>query len=358
MIDKKSTSRRNFIKQSSFGLGVGIVGVSMSSCSPAEPTESLKLQGVLSVATIDLKGLWSDSTRESRIKRVLERMWALSGLKPDILCLPELLNTNRLQEKLIVEEVAEDENISGPVTGQIAEFAKKNNCYVVCPIYTKDKGHYYNSSMLIDRDGQIAGIYHKIHPAETEILGDGVNGKGVTPGALTQPVIETDFGKVGMQIGSDAFWSDGWDSLKKQGANIILFSSDFPGGRMLNYYALKNNYYLVSSTSGDARVIDISGNDLDCTSEFVRYAWASINLDKVNVSCWPTNGKLPDLFKKYGDRLRIKVWGSTDVITIESRDPNLKVSNVLKEFEIPNYTDYLIHETEVQDKYRPELKFP
>ncbi len=59
------------------------------------------------------------------------------------------------------------------------------------------------------------------------------------------------------------------------------------------------------------------------------------------------------MFKKYGDRLRIKVWGNTEVITIESRDPGLKVLNVLKEFEIPTYADLLKNETEIQNKYRP-----
>ncbi len=81
----------------------------------------------------------------------------------------------------------------------------------------------------------------------------------------------------------------------------------------------------------------------------------TINLEKVNVTTWPTNGMLPDLFKKYGDRIGIKVWGNTEVITIESRDPTLKVLNVLKEFEIPAYADLLKKETEVQNKYRPEV---
>ena len=119
------------------------------------------------------------------------------------------------------------------------------------------------------------------------------------------------------------------------------------------YYAFKNNYYIVSSTGGDARVIDISGNDLDASSDFVRYAWATINLDKVNVTTWPTNHALPKLFNKYGDRLRIKVWGNKDVITIESRDPELNVMHVLKEFEIPTYPELLRDETAIQNKYRP-----
>ena len=121
---------------------------------------------------------------------------------------------------------------------------------------------------------------------------------------------------------------------------------------MLNHYALRNNCYIVSATGGDARVIDMSGNDLDITSEFVRYAWRKINLEKVNVTTWPTRDRLPDVFSKYGTRLNIKVWDRTDVITIESVDPDLKVADVLKEFDIPTYSALLTKETEVQRQYR------
>lgn len=356
MEDNDSVSRRNFIKKSSLGLGAGIVSVSGPAISAKAGTENKKLPREVCVASIDLKGLWPDTTTESRIKRVLERMEEVVGMKPDIVCLPELFDTMWVQEQKPLSEVAEDEKIPGPVTGRIAAFAKKNNCYVVCPVITKNDGHYYNSSLLLDRKGAIAGVYHKTHPTKTETLpNQAFIGGGTTPGAIDQPIIETDFGKVGMQICYDANWSDGWDNLKKKGAEIVLFSSAFPGGRMLNYYALKNDYYIISSTGGDARVIDISGNDLDCTSEFVRYAWATINLEKVNVTTWPTRDSLPDVFRKYGDRLRIKVWGNTSVITIESRDPQLSVLSVLKEFEIPTYANLLEKETEVQNKYRPQM---
>ena len=358
MNTRKNVSRRNFIKQSSLGLGVGagIVGLSNACTSTKDVTETKKLPTEVRVASVDLKGLWPDTTTESRIKRVLERMEDVAGMRPDIICLPETFDTAWVEEKKPLGEIAEDEKIPGPVTSRIAAFAKKNNCYVVCPLITRKDGSFYNSSLLVDRKGSIAGVYHKTHPTKTEIFPDqAFKGGGTVPGAIDQPIVETDFGKVGMQICFDANWAEGWDNLKKKGANIVLFSSAFPGGRMLNYYALKNSYYIVSSTGGDARVIDISGNDLDCTSEFVRYAWATINLEKVNVTTWPTRDKLPDLFKKYGERLGIKVWGNTEVITIESRDPQLKVLDVLKEFEIPTYADLLKNETEVQNKYRPGI---
>jgi predicted amidohydrolase len=352
MKNEKNVSRRNFLIKSSIGLGAGIAGATMSSFKPENSVDTIKLPGKICVATIDLKGLWPDSTRESRIRRVLDRMGELAGLNPDIICLPELFDTMWVQEKMAVKEVAEDEKIPGPVASRIAEFAMKNNCYVACPIYTKNDGHFYNSTLLIDRKGKIAGVYHKMHPTSTEILKNGVFGSGVSAGALNQPVIQTDFGKVGMQICYDANWVDGWDNLKKQGANMILFSSAFPGGRILNHYALENNCYIISSTGGDARIIDISGNDLDSSSTFVRYAWANINLEKVNVDTWPTNGRLPSIFKKYGNRLGIKVWDENGVITIESHDPNINVTDVLKEFKIPSSEELLQNTFAVQNKYR------
>jgi beta-ureidopropionase len=335
------------------GLGAGVVGATATSTQAQAGTETNKLPKEICVASVDLKGLWPDTTRESRIKRMLERMDEVVTMKPDLVCLPELFDTSWVEERLPLSELAEDEKIPGPVTSRMAAFAKKNNCYVVCPVITRKEGNYYNSSLLLDRKGDIAGVYHKAHPTKTEILPDQTfKGGGTTPGALDQPIVDTDFGKVGMQICYDANFEVGWENLRKRGAEVVLFSSQFPGGKMLNYYARKHEYYIVSSTGGDARVIDISGNDLDCTSEFVRYAWATINLEKVNVTTWPTRDSLPDVFSRYGDRLKIKVWGNTSVITIESRDPQLKVLDVLEEFKIPTYASLLKNETEVQDKYR------
>lgn len=352
MKNTSNVSRRSFLRRSSLGLGAGFVASSLSSFKPANPADETKTARKICVCSIDLKGIKPETTRESRIRRILSRMNELTGLKPDLICLPELFDSIWVDEKKPVREIAEDEITPGPVTSRIAEFALKNNCYVICPIYTKKNGMYFNSSVLLDRKGKIAGVYHKIHPVKSEILINGKFGDGVSAGRLNQPVIETDFGKVGMQICYDAFWTDGWDNLKKQGADIIIFSSAFQAGRILNHYALENQCYVISSTGGDARIIDMSGNDIDSSSTFVRYAWATINLEKINVATWPTNGSLPKLFRKYGNKLGVKVWDANDVITIESHDPQIKVSEVMREFNITPYSEELRIADDLQKKMR------
>ena len=354
MRKSKGVSRRNFIRQTSAGLGAGIVGLSIPACDDGGSSEGRKMARKVSVATVDLKGLWPDTTRASRLKRILERMQEISSYRPDIVCLPELFDTSWVAEQFHLEDVAEDEKTPGPFTSKIAEFALKNSCYVACPLYTKKGGNFYNSCLIIDRKGEIIGTYNKMHPVKDEIITvkQGKDAAGVLPGARNQPVIKTDFGLMGVQICYDANWQDGWENYKRQGAEIILFCSQFPGGRILNFYAWRYGIYVISSTGGDARIVDISGNDIQSSSTFVRYAWADINLEKQNTDTWPTNGRIPDLFRKYGDRLGIKVFDNTGVITIESFDPGLKVSDVLKEFKIQTIDENIKTSEAVQNKYR------
>ena len=75
-------SRRNFIRQTSAGLGGGLAALSLPACAAAGVAESKGMARKVKVATVDLKGLWPDKTRESRIKRILERMENVAGFHP------------------------------------------------------------------------------------------------------------------------------------------------------------------------------------------------------------------------------------------------------------------------------------
>jgi predicted amidohydrolase len=314
------------------------------------------------VASIDMRRLRPDKTVESRIKRVLGKMEEVASVGADIICIPESFSISSIDEQKTIEEIAEDENVPGQVTSKMAEFAKKHNCYVICPVITKKDGKYYNSAILLDRKGDIAGVYHKVHPVSTEITPDVIyKGGGITPGSLKPPVFETDFGKIGIQICFDANWFESWINLRMNGAEIVFFSSMFPGGRILNFHAYKNKYYIVSSSFEDARIIDISGQDIDLSSYQAGYTWASINLEKILVPTYPSTRKISNIFKKYGKKVEIKVNGhkavgaigmGIDGMVIESFDSNVKVRDVIKEFKIQTLDDELEESQKIQDKDR------
>ena len=305
------------------------------------------------VAAISLKGLWPEQTIEKRIKDMLERMESVYPLEPDIICLPETFQISWVDEMKTLEEIAEDENVPGPVTARIAEMARKHNCYIVCPVVTKKEGHFYNSSILLNRQGNIDGVYHKIHPTDTETLPDVYyKGGGTTPGILNPPVFKTDFGTIGMQICMDASWFDNWRLLREAGAEMVMFPSQGPFGDTLAYHAWMNQYYIVSATGEDARILDITGDVIASDGEFARWVCAPVNLEKAFLEIWPQVLKFDDIQKKYGRKLRIKIYHPENWATIESRDPDLKVADVLKEFELPTLAEQIKEATEIQDKYR------
>ena len=75
------------------------------------------------------------------------------------------------------------------------EIAKENNCYIAYSAMREvPDGSLRNSTQLIDRNGNIAGIYNKNHPTirDTEINGT-LYGKDAD-------LIECDFGTVACAI--------------------------------------------------------------------------------------------------------------------------------------------------------------
>src|SRR5688500_9023391 len=98
MENRRNVSRRNFLRNGSLGLSAGLLG-SYPDVKAATAADIKRLPREICIASIDLKQLWPDTTRESRITRVLARMQEVSGIRPDIICLPELFDSMWVAEK-------------------------------------------------------------------------------------------------------------------------------------------------------------------------------------------------------------------------------------------------------------------
>jgi predicted amidohydrolase len=291
-----------------------------------------------------------DSFRESSPSKMVASMIRVmeqsANLEPDVICLPELFPFSNISgDARPIPEVAE-EGI-GPLLEPLARFAKANKCYIVCPIYTKQENRYYNSAVFLDRNGDILGAYHKARPTESEMQ------IGVSPGPIVPPIFETDFGKVGAQICFDIEWEFSWRELRKLGAEIVFWPSAFSGGAMVNAKAWQNRYAVVTSTNKDiSKICDVSGTELAATSRWHPWVSATINLEKAFLHTWPYVQKFPDIQRKYGDRIRITTFALEEWSIIESRDPELKIASILKEFELLTIDQHLQRAEREQDARR------
>lgn len=337
-------SRREFLKKAS--LSASAVGLS-SFADPLPAAEHFikPLKRQVWVATLTQYGIEGNNLQEV-FQAAIRQMENALPWNPDIVCLPEAFHVAGLRgSPLPVHEAAEDG--SGALIAPFQQFARQHNCYVICPIYAKENGLYHISAFVLDRQGQVMGKYHKIRPTTDEME------NGLAPGPLDPPVFQTDFGTIGIQICFDIEWPEGWQRLRKKGAEMVFWPSAFPGGKMVNTMAWLNKYPVVSSTrKGTTKICDVTGEELAASGSYSRWGvCAPINLEKAFLHTYPYNRQFPAIQKKYGKKVRIYTLHEEEFSVIESLSPEVKIADLMKEFSLKTHEEHMQISEVVQKKY-------
>ncbi len=250
-----------------------------------------------------------NSTPENNLKLWCKQIDAAGKLGLDIVCLGEtitIVGTGRT-----VKDCAEP--MPGPATKQLADAARRNRIWVVAGLTEQVGDIVYNTAVLLDRRGRIAGKYRKVHLPREEWT------KGVRPGH-TYPVFETDFGKIAIQICYDWFFPEPAEIFALKGAEIIFaptWGNTLPdeGGRVngesvFRVRARDNGVYMVPSVySGNSLVIDPMGRILACSGGKEGVFWAEIDLNEREplqwVGYWRSIGPRHRMVESYGPLLKL-----------------------------------------------------
>ncbi len=248
--------------------------------------------------------------------------------KPDLVCFPETFVGSGIYGEALPKTA---EPIPGPTTDAFAQRAKAHRCYVICPIRTVREGRQWNSAVVIDRSGDILGIYDKIHPVTTSPDYTDFE-TGIFPGG--EPcVFDLDFGRIGIQICFDAGFPETWAALAAQGVRAVFWPSAFHGGFTLQAYANLHHVYVISSVhTQHSRIIDPCGRVVAETDSMVNYAARDINLDFI-VAHYDFNYSIPDrLMAAYPDRVRVTSYVEDAHFIVEPLDPALTMAQLQAEF--------------------------
>jgi len=265
--------------------------------------------------------------------------------RPDFICLPEAFPFEYIEKRLTLAEKVET---SEKILEQFAKFSKQNNCYTICPVYTSTEERIYNSAVVFDRMGKRIGQYNKIHETIESVR------DGVACGALFQPVIQTEFGPIGIQICYDINWDDGWKMLRDQGVKIIFWCSAFDGGKQLNMKALQNKCIVASSTNKNiSKVCDINGETITKTGIWdPNFYCGSINMEKVFIPTYDYLKQCNDIRRKYGRKVKITVFHEEEWTIIESVSPDVLIKDIIKEFNLKSHVEGLLEAEIIQSKSR------
>lgn len=168
--------------------------------------------------------------------KVIDRL--CSREKPDIIALTETFYTRKTFAPL--PEMCNP--LSCEAITAIKKKAKQYNTYIAFSFHEEENGHYYNSGILIDRNGEIAGKCHKCHLTMSEYE------NGLTPGNEIK-VFDTDIGKVGIAICWDIFYPEFVREMQKQGVDIIINPTAGYLYERINQRCQESGAYIVTSVS-------------------------------------------------------------------------------------------------------------
>ncbi len=245
----------------------------------------------VTVASIHLSPRNTGSAAAS-VTRFLETIERAVTRATDVILLPEGITLVGTGKKYA--DVAE--TIPGPTTARLAEVARKRKTYVAAGIYEREGQALYNTAVLIDRTGAVAGKYRKVYLPREEIEG------GLTPGTH-YPVFRTDFGKVGIMICWDVQYADPARALALQGAEILLVPIWGGNEALGKARAIENRVFVVSSGYGyPTYVMDPDGEIITQAREQGSAAIATLDLNRRYADEW-----LGDMRGRFMKELRLDV---------------------------------------------------
>jgi predicted amidohydrolase len=231
------------------------------------------------LATIHHRPRQSKSAHEN-LEKFSEFIARAAAEKADIVCLPEGVTIVGTENNY----VSASESVPGPTTEFLGRVARQHNLYIVAGLLEKDGDVVYNTAVLIDRKGELAGKYRKVSLPREEIDG------GVTPGN-SFPVFDTDFGKVGILICWDVTFPEGARTLAQKGAEVILLPIWGGHLKLAMARALENQVYLVTSTYDMiSAVFDLEGNVMKEATDSNPVVVVEVDLNEQKL--WPWLGDL------------------------------------------------------------------
>lgn len=275
---------------------------------------------VVAVAAIGCGGEYAE-----KMNLAVNCLHAAGAAGADIVCLPEEFSGGAA------------EPVPGPTTEAVSALAKKYGMYVVCPLVEQAGDREYNTAVLIDRAGDIAGRYRKIFVFW---------GENRHAGEAGVSCFDTDFGRIAILTCFDLNYPELWREASDQGAEIVFWPSAYGGGFPLKGYAGIHAYYIVSVGNGD--FIDMTGEGIPpASTPLDRLHIATLDLDRTLVHKDYNRDKVTALLAAHRDEIILeRDWDPEGWYMLRAVKPGVRVRDLCRAEDIENLWEYRLRSRE------------
>ena len=138
-----------------------------------------------------------------------------------IVCLPELFRTQYFCQREDLKLFNLAEPIPGPTTKALSALARELSVSIVASLFERRApGLYHNTAVTLNSDGQIAGVYRKMHVPDDPLYHEKYY---FTLGDLGFQAVDTSAGRVGTLVCWDQWYPESARITALQGAEVLFF---------------------------------------------------------------------------------------------------------------------------------------
>ncbi len=275
---------------------------------------------------------------EAEIVHWTDRIDAVLSEGPDLIVLPEAADRPSVDTFGGMDRQLDYLAHRGTrVREHLAQIARENNTIIAYSALRKDGELSRNRTEYIGRDGHVVGGYDKNHLVIDEHDQTGLEYSD------DAEVIDLDFGRVGTVICFDLNFDELRQKYRGKGVELLVFSSEYHGGLMQNYWAYSLRSYLAASIRPPApsAIISPLGETMAESTNYFAQVTQRINLDYALAHLDGHWDKLAAMKAKYREAVGIHDPGRLGSVLITAESPDLTVAQLLAEYEIEPLDDYL-----------------
>jgi len=158
---------------------------------------------------------------EENLRRAAAFVEEAAGLGAQVVCLPELFQTQYFcqREDIALFDLAE--SIPGPATNLLGETARKHGIVILASLFERRAaGLYHNTLAVLETDGAVKGLYRKMHIPDDPLYYEKFY---FTPGDLGFKAHDTTFGRLGTLVCWDQWYPEGARLTAMQGASVLFY---------------------------------------------------------------------------------------------------------------------------------------
>jgi N-carbamoylputrescine amidase len=171
--------------------------------------------------TVGLVQMALGTNPDENLKRASKKIEDAAKQGAQVVCLPELFRSQYFCQREDHEAFNLAEPIPGPTTRTLGKLARKHKLVVIAPVFERRApGIYHNSAAIIDANGEIVGLYRKMHIPDDP----GYYEKFYfTPGDLGFLAFDTAVGRLSTLICWDQWYPEAARLAALHGASILFY---------------------------------------------------------------------------------------------------------------------------------------